>query len=116
MNVLADADQSIFVATGNPQLFFVFRVLKFRGEFLHWFGVGGGRKGADPSERFKVPKAEIEGLTTSHRQTGDGPFLSIYIDRVSFLDRGIRSSRRSFSKTAKAGADAITLPSARSFF
>jgi hypothetical protein len=68
MNVLADADQSIFVATGNPQQFyFVFGVLNVRDELLHWFGVGGGRKGADPSERFKVPKAEIEGLTTSHR-------------------------------------------------
>ncbi len=108
VNVLTDANQSIFIATGDPQQFqFGFSCFDIGDQFFDRLGIGCGREGAHPSERIEVAQSKVERLTATHRQTSNRTLLAIlsteYLDSIA----GIKSSNKSRSNVAKDPAAAM---------
>ncbi len=89
VNALGNTDQAVLVAAGKiEQLQLLARGGGVGHKFGGRFGVGRGRKPADPRKRVEVLQAEVERLAAAHRETGERALLAIRAGRILRLNGG----------------------------
>src|SRR5688572_9513578 len=89
VHALADAEEVVFGAAGEPEEFELFGGGGGIGnEFGGFFDVGGGGKAADPGEGIEMGEAEVEGLAAAHGKAGEGAVFAVFVDAVAGFDGG----------------------------
>src|SRR4029434_6734336 len=78
VDALADANEAVFVAAGNPQQLQLAGWWRRVSEQVRgWLCIRRGRHPSHPSECIQVPESEIQGLAAAHRKPGQGSALAL---------------------------------------
>ena len=88
VHTLADVDEAIFVAAGEPEEFQLLGGSGVRQQFGGLLGVGRGGETADPRKLVHVTEPEVQGLAAAHRETGKGAMLAVRLRAVTGFNGG----------------------------
>ena len=81
MHTLADADEVVFVAGGNPKEFQLLRGgYGIRHQLCGGPRIRSGGEPAHPGEGIQIPEAEVQRLAAAHRQASKCPALAVCLD------------------------------------
>ncbi len=87
MHVLADAEQTVLVTTGNIQQFELpDSLVRILDEFFRLLGIGRGRESTHPGESIKIVQTEIQRLTSSHRQPCQSSRFAVRLHRIRLFN------------------------------
>jgi len=87
MEALADAEETVFIAAGNPKQFELLRGFRgCRNELCRSFRIWRGRETADPRKSFEMTQPEIQALTATHREARQCAVFAIWLRGIVRLD------------------------------